>query len=111
MQRRAVILQLGQLGGALLVLDLAQLYDPSAGCVSKPAGSLAESIERRGNAAITLGGDLAWYSEDQGLVAPPNADTVLIVDPIDGTRPANAAWLPVHVKLSVMKPPAGYAFL
>lgn len=35
---------------------------------------------------------LAWYSEDQGLVAPPGADTVLIVDPIDGTRPAIAGF-------------------
>ncbi len=35
---------------------------------------------------------LAWYSEDQGLVSPPGADTVLIVDPIDGTRPAIAGF-------------------
>jgi myo-inositol-1(or 4)-monophosphatase len=30
------------------------------------------------------------YSEDRGLVAPPDAVEVLIVDPIDGTRPAMA---------------------
>lgn len=35
---------------------------------------------------------LAWYSEDQGLIAPQGADTVLIVDPIDGTRPAIAGF-------------------
>ena len=35
---------------------------------------------------------LAWYSEDQGLLAPEGADTVLIVDPIDGTRPAIAGF-------------------
>jgi myo-inositol-1(or 4)-monophosphatase len=36
---------------------------------------------------------LAFYSEDQGLVTPSaNADTVLIVDPIDGTRPALAGF-------------------
>ncbi len=34
--------------------------------------------------------DVAYYSEDQGLVAPDGASTVLIVDPIDGTRPAMA---------------------
>ena len=34
--------------------------------------------------------DVAFYSEDQGLVAPEGAETVLIVDPIDGTRPAMA---------------------
>jgi myo-inositol-1(or 4)-monophosphatase len=33
---------------------------------------------------------VAYYSEDRGLVAPPDAREVLIVDPIDGTRPAMA---------------------
>jgi len=33
---------------------------------------------------------LAFYSEDRGLVAADGADTVLVVDPIDGTRPALA---------------------
>ena len=33
---------------------------------------------------------LAFYSEDRGLVAPPDATEVLVVDPIDGTRPAMA---------------------
>jgi myo-inositol-1(or 4)-monophosphatase len=32
----------------------------------------------------------AFYSEDRGLVAPDDATDVLIVDPIDGTRPAMA---------------------
>jgi len=36
--------------------------------------------------------DVAFYSEDHGLVEPdgPAAATVLVVDPIDGTRPAMA---------------------
>lgn len=34
--------------------------------------------------------DVAFYSEDRGLVAPDRAETVLVVDPIDGTRPALA---------------------
>jgi myo-inositol-1(or 4)-monophosphatase len=33
---------------------------------------------------------LAFYSEDRGLVAPDDATAVLVVDPIDGTRPAMA---------------------
>jgi myo-inositol-1(or 4)-monophosphatase len=33
---------------------------------------------------------MAYYSEDRGMVAPPDAIEVLIVDPIDGTRPALA---------------------
>jgi myo-inositol-1(or 4)-monophosphatase len=32
----------------------------------------------------------AFYSEDRGLVAPADAVDVLVVDPIDGTRPAMA---------------------
>jgi myo-inositol-1(or 4)-monophosphatase len=32
----------------------------------------------------------AFYSEDRGLVAPEDAVDVLVVDPIDGTRPAMA---------------------
>jgi myo-inositol-1(or 4)-monophosphatase len=33
---------------------------------------------------------MAFYSEDRGLVAPGDATEVLVVDPIDGTRPALA---------------------
>jgi myo-inositol-1(or 4)-monophosphatase len=33
---------------------------------------------------------VALYSEDRGLVAPDGATDVLVVDPIDGTRPAMA---------------------
>jgi myo-inositol-1(or 4)-monophosphatase len=35
---------------------------------------------------------VAFYSEDRGLVAPPEATYVLVVDPIDGTRPAMAGF-------------------
>jgi myo-inositol-1(or 4)-monophosphatase len=34
--------------------------------------------------------EVAFYSEDRGLVAPEGARDVLVVDPIDGTRPALA---------------------
>jgi len=33
---------------------------------------------------------MAFYSEDRGLVSSPDATHVLVVDPIDGTRPAMA---------------------
>ena len=33
---------------------------------------------------------IAYYSEDRGLIAAPDAIDVLVVDPIDGTRPAMA---------------------
>jgi myo-inositol-1(or 4)-monophosphatase len=35
---------------------------------------------------------MAFYSEDRGLVAPADATDVLVVDPIDGTRPAMAGF-------------------
>jgi myo-inositol-1(or 4)-monophosphatase len=34
--------------------------------------------------------EVAYYSEDRGLVGTTGAQTVLLVDPIDGTRPAMA---------------------
>jgi myo-inositol-1(or 4)-monophosphatase len=33
---------------------------------------------------------VAYYSEDRGMVGAPGAETVLLVDPVDGTRPAMA---------------------
>jgi myo-inositol-1(or 4)-monophosphatase len=50
----------------------------------------AEAEELLGSFLREHAPDVAFYSEDQGLVAPDGAETVLIVDPIDGTRPAMA---------------------
>jgi myo-inositol-1(or 4)-monophosphatase len=50
----------------------------------------AEAEELLGSFLREHAPEVAFYSEDQGLVAPDGADTVLIVDPIDGTRPAMA---------------------
>ena len=50
----------------------------------------AEAEELLGSFVREHAPDVAFYSEDQGLVAPDGAQTVLIVDPIDGTRPAMA---------------------
>ena len=50
----------------------------------------AEAEELLGSFMRDRAPGVAYYSEDQGLVAPGGADTVLIVDPIDGTRPAMA---------------------
>jgi Inositol monophosphatase family len=38
---------------------------------------------------------VAFYSEDRGLVMRDGAEHVLLVDPIDGTRPAHAAGRPL----------------
>ena len=35
-------------------------------------------------------GEIAYYTEDRGLKVPAGARYLLIIDPIDGTRPAAA---------------------
>src|SRR4029079_19338447 len=48
--------------------------------------------------------EVAFYSEDRGLVAPPTgADWVLVVDPIDGTRPAMAGLEAACVSVAVAR--------
>jgi myo-inositol-1(or 4)-monophosphatase len=45
--------------------------------------------------------DVAFYSEDRGMVAPAGEpDWVLVVDPIDGTRPAMAGLEPACVSVA-----------
>ncbi len=89
-----------------LVLDLAQLLRAQ---VLPELGSHAGREQHGGGAGgdVTFAVDelaeralerfiaeraprLAFFSEDRGLVAPGDATDVLVVDPIDGTRPAMA---------------------
>ncbi|MDQ6836382.1 MAG: hypothetical protein M3016_09370 [Actinomycetota bacterium] len=93
-QRRELILDLGR--------ELRERIMPELGSFAgrAPAGggaggdvtfavdavaeeALAEFLARRAP-------ELAYYSEDRGLVAAADATEVLVVDPIDGTRPAMA---------------------
>jgi myo-inositol-1(or 4)-monophosphatase len=58
-------------------------------------GDLTFAVDRVGEDALAeflaeRAPRVAFYSEDQGLVAPEDAVYVLIVDPVDGTRPAIA---------------------
>jgi len=46
---------------------------------------------------------IAYYSEDRGLVEPDGASHVLLVDPIDGTRPALAGLESCCVSVAVAK--------
>jgi myo-inositol-1(or 4)-monophosphatase len=48
---------------------------------------------------------VAFYSEDRGLVGPPGATEVLIVDPIDGTRPAMAGFEAACVSVALASMP------
>src|ERR1700733_377129 len=89
-----------------LVLDLARrLRDRGLAALGSPAGRSFSGGGAGGD--ITFAVDevaeeslveflaeraprVAYYSEDRGLVASGNATEVLVVDPIDGTRPAMA---------------------
>jgi myo-inositol-1(or 4)-monophosphatase len=62
--------------------------DGAGGDVTFAVDALAESFLEE--FVATSAPRMAVYSEDRGLVAPPDASHVLIVDPIDGTRPAMA---------------------
>ncbi len=63
---------------------------------SAPGGDVTFEIDERAEAFMERflaehAPEVAFYSEDRGLVAPSDeAEWVLVVDPIDGTRPAMA---------------------
>jgi myo-inositol-1(or 4)-monophosphatase len=89
-----------------LVLELArglrERVAPALGSVSGRAiagdgagGDITFAIDELAESALAellseLAPRTAFYSEDRGLVAAPDATHVLVVDPIDGTRPAMA---------------------
>ena len=45
-----------------------------------------------------------YYSEDRGLQSPPDAELILVVDPIDGTRPAAAGFETACVSVAAVPP-------
>jgi myo-inositol-1(or 4)-monophosphatase len=49
--------------------------------------------------------ELAFFSEDRGLVGPPHPEHVLVVDPVDGTRPALAGLEAACVSVAVARMP------
>lgn len=49
-------------------------------------------------------GDVAYYSEDAGLVRFGTPEAILVVDPIDGTRPAAAGFEACVVSVAVVPP-------
>lgn len=52
-------------------------------------------------------GDMAYYTEDQGLQVIGRPEHVLIIDPIDGTRPAAAGMEACCVSVAVARYPEG----
>ncbi|HZO78573.1 MAG TPA: inositol monophosphatase family protein [Solirubrobacteraceae bacterium] len=80
--REQVLPELGSHAGR------ARLRDGAGGDVTFAVDELAERALAQLVSERAPG--LAFYSEDRGLVAPEGATEVLVVDPIDGTRPAMA---------------------
>ena len=62
--------------------------DGAGGDVTFAIDAVAE--DALASSRASLAPRLAFYSEDRGLVSEPDSTHVLVVDPIDGTRPAMA---------------------
>jgi myo-inositol-1(or 4)-monophosphatase len=80
--RERVLPELGSVRGR------AHAGEGAGGDVTFAIDALAEAALEE--ALAELAPRVAFYSEDRGLIAPADATDVLIVDPIDGTRPAMA---------------------
>jgi myo-inositol-1(or 4)-monophosphatase len=82
--RERVVPELGTFAGRAVAADGAGAGGDITFAVDEVAESaLVEFLSERAPR-------VAYYSEDRGLVAPADATDVLVVDPIDGTRPAMA---------------------
>src|ERR1041385_9187805 len=55
-----------------------------------PTFGIDEIAEEAAERVIDEASGIAWYTEDKGLVLRDGATRLLVVDPIDGTRPAGA---------------------
>jgi myo-inositol-1(or 4)-monophosphatase len=84
--RESVVPQLGSHAARAHEEELAEGGDITFAIDAQAEELLAEFLAERAP-------HLAFYSEDRGLVLPGgDADSVLVVDPIDGTRPALAGF-------------------
>ncbi len=69
------------------------------GDVTMAIDEIAEDVVARRLAAI---GDVSYYSEDRGIVRYGTPRGVLVIDPIDGTRPAAAGFEACVVSIAVV---------
>lgn len=71
-----------------------------------PGGDATLAIDEVAEDVLTevleAAGDIAFYSEDQGLVTFGRPRAVLVVDPVDGTRPAAAGLESCCVSIAVV---------
>jgi myo-inositol-1(or 4)-monophosphatase len=75
--------------------------DAPGGDATLAIDEVAETVVRE---RLQAEGDIAFYSEDQGLVRYGTPRAILVVDPIDGTRPAAAGLESCCVSIAVVPP-------
>lgn len=66
--------------------------------------AIDEVAERVVEDTLSSAGDIGFYSEDRGLVTYGRPHALLVVDPIDGTRPAAAGLESCCVSVAVVPP-------
>jgi myo-inositol-1(or 4)-monophosphatase len=66
--------------------------------------AIDEVAEDTMDAVLAAEGDIAYYSEDRGLVAYGEPRAILVVDPVDGTRPAAAGLESCCASVAVVPP-------
>jgi myo-inositol-1(or 4)-monophosphatase len=66
--------------------------------------AIDEVAEQVVEARLAAEGDIGFYSEDRGLVTYGHPRALLVVDPIDGTRPAAAGLESCCVSIAVVPP-------
>ena len=73
-----------------------------------PGGDVTMAIDEIAEAVVAeclaAAGDIAFYSEDRGYVEFGDPRAILVVDPIDGTRPAAAGLESCCVSVAVVPP-------
>jgi myo-inositol-1(or 4)-monophosphatase len=73
-----------------------------------PGGDVTMAIDEVAEIVVeetcAAAGDIAFYSEDRGYVAFGRPRAILVVDPIDGTRPAAAGLESCCVSVAVVPP-------
>jgi myo-inositol-1(or 4)-monophosphatase len=73
--------------------------DAPGGDATLAIDEVAESVVEE---CLAAAGDIAFYSEDRGLVRIGNPRAILVIDPVDGTRPAAAGLESCCVSIAVV---------
>ncbi len=78
------------------------------GVGTAPGGDVTLAIDELAEDAldrvVRAAGDLAYYSEDRGLVQVGTPRAIFVVDPIDGTRPAAAGFEACCASVAIVPP-------